>query len=98
MGAAVAVIVIKEQQVVEAFRRAGALDPGSAVSPAVIGVSDQAAFRRLRQYEVLREANSGTFYLDAQSWTSRRDQRRRLGLLLLLAVLLGALVLWMKKP
>ena len=97
MGAAVAVIVAKEKQIVNAFRRAGALEPGSSVSPISIGVTDRIAFRSLQRREVLREANPGTFYLDEQSWGDLRGMRRRIGLALLLAVLLGALVLWMQK-
>ena len=97
MGAAVAVIVIKEKQVVKAFRQAGAIDPGSAVVPTSIGVTNKIAFRKLLQHEVLREAGSGTFYLDEQSWENFRGQRRRLGLMLLLAVLIGALVLWTQR-
>jgi len=97
VGAAVAVIVAKEQKIVELFRRAGAVEPGSAVTPAGIGVPDMMAFRRLCQHDVLREAAPGTFYLDEQGWGELRGRRRRLGFMLLFAVLVGALVLWLKR-
>ena len=97
MGAAVAVILAKEKEIVDAFRRTGALDPGSSVSPTSIGVADRVAFRALQRREVLREATPGSFYLDEQSWSALRGMRRRMGLALLLAVLLGALLLWMRR-
>jgi hypothetical protein len=99
MGAgAVAVIVARERHIVDAFRRAGALDPRAAVVPATIGVSERIAFRKLRQHAVIRETTPGTFYLDEPSWEALRGQRRRMGLVLLLVILFAAVVMWMKNP
>ena len=98
MGAgAVAVIVAKEKHIVDAFQRARALSAESAVAPAAIGVSDEMAFRRLREHAVLREARPGYFYLDEPSWQALRAMRRRLGLTVLLVVLLAAVLVWMQR-
>jgi hypothetical protein len=64
------------------------------VSPASIGVSETITFDKLRKRAVVREAGPGTYYLDEPSWDALRALRRRLGFMLLLAVLLGALLLW----
>jgi len=41
---AVAVLVAKERRIVDAFRRAGAVDPRAAVTPSTIGVAERFAF------------------------------------------------------
>ena len=98
MGAgAVAVIVAKEKHIVDAFRRAGAFNAESAVTPATISVSERLAFRKLRQHAVLREARPGSFYLDEPSWQALRSMRRRLGLVWLLVIALAAVVVWMRS-
>lgn len=98
MGAsAVAVLVAKERHIVDAFRRAGAIDARSAVTPSTIGVAERLAFRKLRQHAVLREAGPGTFYLDEPSWEALRSMRRRLAVAWLIVVLIAALAVWMRS-
>ena len=80
MGAAVAVILIKERHIVEAFERAGATRAERAVVPEEIMVAQGgAAWRRLRSREILRESvpDSGTFYADSEAWQALRTMRRR---------------------
>jgi hypothetical protein len=94
MGAAVAVILSKERHVVDAFERAGAMAPERAKPAADLGVDPEAlAFRRLRRQAVIREPRPGEWYLDREVWGAVRESRRRLGLALLVAVLLAALLL-----
>jgi hypothetical protein len=95
---AVAVLVAKERRIVEAFRRAGAIDPRAAVVPSTIGVAERLAFRKLRQHAVLREVGAGAFYLDEPSWEALRSMRRRLGLICLLLALTAAVAVWMRNP
>ena len=98
MGAgAVAVLVAKERRIVDAFRRAGAVDPRAAVTPSTIGVAERFAFRKLRQHAVLRQAGPGAFYLDEPSWEALRSMRRRLALMLLLLMLVAAVAFWMRS-
>ena len=89
MGAsgAVAVILIKEKEIVSAFREAGATSPASAVSTESIGVHERIAFYKLRQRAVLREAGAGLYYVDEPSWEALRGQRWRIALLLAILIL-----------
>ena len=99
MGAAgVAVILVRERHIVDAFRRAGAVDPRSAVVPTTIGVAERLAFRKLCRRAVLREASTGLFYLDEPSWQALRALRRRVALIGLLIVLFAAVVFALRAP
>jgi hypothetical protein len=91
-------LVAKERHIVNAFRRAGAVDARAAVTPSTIGVAERLAFRKLRQHAVLREAGPGAFYLDEPSWEALRSMRRRLALVWLFVVLVAALAVWMRSP
>ena len=92
MGAAVAVILIKERHIVEAFERAGATSPDRALTPTDANVDDVGiGWRRLRDRAIVREASPGRFYLDVEVWEATRRTRRRV-LLVLLVVLAAALL------
>jgi hypothetical protein len=93
-SAVAAVVIAKEKRIVDAFRRGGAISVTSAVTPSVIGVSERAAFGRLRKRAVLQEASPGAFYLDEASWQALRATRRRMALGALLVVLLAAIIAW----
>ena len=89
MGAAAAVIIARERRLVEAFTVAGATSPERARPMDSLGIeSDGMALRRLQDHAVIREAEGGRFYLDLPSWQALRRMRRRLVLVLLLAVIL----------
>jgi hypothetical protein len=90
-----AILRRREQEVVDDFRAAGATSPGTAQSYDAIGLGESLAIRRLRNRAVLREASSGLFYLDEQSWEALRRTRRRLVVVILSIValmLLGMLL------
>jgi hypothetical protein len=87
MGAAAAVVLIKERHVVEAFERAGALSPDRALVPSDVGVETNGiGWRRLRDRAVVRESapGSGRFYLDVEVWEAQRRMRQRIMLVVLL--------------
>ena len=91
-GAAAAVILMRERQVVEAFERAGAVSPERAVSASDLNVDDSGiGWRRLRERAIVREVDPGRFYLDVEVWQAVRRMRRRVALALAI-VLLAALV------
>lgn len=92
MGAAAAVILMKERQVVDAFVRAGATSAASAAEPADLGV-DLAGVgaRRLVERAALRQTESGQWYLDLLVWEAVRRQRVRVLSVILLLVAFGAL-------
>lgn len=94
MGATVtAVIVLKERQIVAAFRSGGATSAASAATPASLGVPEHGIFRRLRNRAVLREARPGLFYLDEPSWEALGRLRRRIAFVVVVAALALALAL-----
>ena len=96
MGAGVAaVIVAKERRIVDAFRSAGATSPDRAIMVQDAGVGDGIALRRLRSHAVIREANSGLFYLDEEVWEALRRARHRMlfAVLIILIFWAGTLVL-----
>jgi hypothetical protein len=90
MGAAVAVILMKERQIVEAFERAGATSLGTSRSPTDLGVDPNGVgWRRLRERAIVREARPGTglYYLDAEVWQATRRTRRRVLAVVLIVML-----------
>jgi hypothetical protein len=92
MGAAVAVVLIKERHVADAFLRAGATSPGRAVVPEDLSVDlGGVGGRRLLRHAVLREAAPGRYYLDEPTWHAVRSTRRRIAFTLLVVIGLAAL-------
>lgn len=96
MGGAVAVILLKERQIVEAFERAGATSADHARRPEDVGVTPHGVgWRRLRERAVIRQAgptDDGRYYLDREVWLATRRMRRRLVIALAIAVLVVAVV------
>ena len=90
MGAAVAVILMKERQVVEAFERAGATTAAAGRSPTDLGIHpDGVGWRRLRERAIVRESSPGTglYYLDVEVWQATRRTRRRVIAMLVVIML-----------
>jgi len=87
MGAAAAAIIIKrEKDLVEHFRRARATSPQTAQSPDALGVEDNNfIWRRLVGSAVIREGTGGAYYLDEPSWEAMGRRRRRLAVIVLVA-------------
>lgn len=93
MGAAVAVVLIKERHVVEAFERAGATSMDRAMLPRDLQVDELGiGWRRLRERAIVREASAGRFYLDVEVWQASRRMRRRL-MAVMLVVIIAALLI-----
>jgi hypothetical protein len=81
MGAAVAVLFMRERHIVDAFVRAGSTRPDRTATPEDIGVERYGVgWRRLLAHDVLREwpADSGQYYLDQDLWRALRRRRRRM--------------------
>jgi hypothetical protein len=90
MGAAVAVILLKERQIVEAFERAGATTPSRGRTPSELDVdASGVGWRRLRDRAVVREASpgSGLFYLDTEVWQALHRARHRAILVVVVVVM-----------
>jgi hypothetical protein len=93
MGAAAAVILMKERQLIEAFERAGSLSAAQAVVPEDIGVDQSGVgWRRLRSRAVVRESGegSGRYYLDLEVWRAvRRTRFRVMAIVLIVGIAVG---------
>ena len=90
MGAAVAVILMKERQIVEAFERAGATTASRGRAASELDVEEGGiGWRRLRERAIVRESSPGTglYYLDVEVWQATRRTRRRVLLILLIVML-----------
>jgi hypothetical protein len=87
-AAAAAILLLRERELVDAFRAAGATEPAKAVSLTDLNVAPSIAFHRLQRRAVLRETESGLFYLDEPSWQALHGMRRRL-----IAVAVGVAIL-----
>jgi hypothetical protein len=94
LGAAVAVVIIRrrEEEVRQDFHRAGALQPLDARSLADVGLEENHIVRRMMKRAVIRESEPGMFYFDEEVWQSVRSMRRRMAIVLLVAMVLLLIV------
>jgi hypothetical protein len=101
MGAAIAAAAMRmrERQVIDDFRAAGATSPDRAQSYTAMGIGETLAVRRLRNRAVIREASPGAYYLDEEVWAAVRRTRIRMAttLLAILAVVLIGVMLGIIK-
>lgn len=92
MGSAMmAITMLRERQMAEAFERAGATSPEHARSLDEIGISMHGiGWGRLTRRAIVRESSPGLYYLDLPSWVATRKMRRQRSIILLILVLLVA--------
>ena len=97
MGAAVvaAAMRMREQEVIDDFRAAGATSPDRAQSYSAAGHGHYIAVRRLRNRAVIREAAPGVYYLDEEAWAAVRRTRRRLVTVFISILAILLLGLWL---
>jgi hypothetical protein len=100
MGAAgVAIILMKERHVAEAFERAGITSAEKARAPEELGVGMHGlGWRRLVERAIVREASPGKWYLDVPSWVATRRLRRRRSLVLFVLVIVAAAFIILNRP
>lgn len=91
MGAAVAVVLMKEKHVLRAFEDAGATSPDRARPLDALRVDpDGVGMRRLRDRAVVREASPGMFYVDTEvSEAVRRTRRRIIAIVAIVAAIIA---------
>jgi hypothetical protein len=90
MGAAAAILLRKERDIVDTYRGAGATSLDSARRADELDVSEHLAFHRLVRRAVLREGTEGRYYLDEPSWNALRRMRHRM--LIVVLVLLVVII------
>jgi hypothetical protein len=93
MGAAAAIILRKERDIVATYRGAGATRPDAARSPGELGIDQRMVHQRLVRRAVLRESGDGRYYLDEPSWEALRGIRHRLALVILVILVVVFIVL-----
>lgn len=93
-SAMAAILIKRERQLVDHFRRAGATTPGAARSPDELGVATRLAWERLVRRAVIREGAPGKYYLDEPSWEAQRALRRRVGVVMLVIGLMVVILAW----
>ena len=100
MGAAgVAIILMKERHVAEAFERAGITSAEKARAPEELGVGTHGlGWRRLVDRAIVREASPGRWYLDVPSWVATRRLRRRRSLVLFVLAIVAAAFIIFTRP
>lgn len=97
MGSGVAVALIKERHIVEAFERVGATTAERARTLDELGDlgvhAHGLAWHALRGRVIVREASAGRYYVDIELWQATRRRRRRvLFVILTLAVIMAAVL------
>ena len=98
-AAAIAIMRMKEREVVDDFRAAGALTPSTAQSYTAMGFGESRAVKRLHREAVIREVSPGLYYLDEEVWTAVRGNRRRRALLIgsvIVLIFIGVVVGFLK--
>jgi hypothetical protein len=92
-AAAVAVILMKERHIADAFRTAGATSAAAARLPQDLNVGMHGAgWRVLHRNAFVREAGEGRYYLDVPNWDASNRARRQRALIagiIVLALLLS---------
>jgi hypothetical protein len=90
MGAAVAIVVRKQREIVEVFEGARATSPDRARFPDELGIDTSHIFDGLVRRAVLRPIGDGRYYVDEPSWVAMRSTRRRVMVVLLVSAALLA--------
>jgi hypothetical protein len=91
MGAAAAAALLrKEREIVDAYVAAGATASDRARTPESLGVHEGVALGKLRNRAVLRPGQGDGLYVDRATWDALQALRRRLALVLLVIVAIGA--------
>jgi len=90
---------MREREIIDDFRAAGALSPSTAQSYTAVGLGQSLALRRLHNRAVIREAAPGLYYLDEEVWDAVRGTRMRIALVFLtiLVILMIGLALGVIK-
>jgi hypothetical protein len=97
-SAAAAIVIKREKDLVEHFRNAGATSPQTAQSPDALGVDfNNLVWRMLAKDAVIREGAVGgdAYYLDEPSWEALGRRRRRVAVIVGIAVIALGLSLYL---
>lgn len=88
MGAAAAVIMRRQRDIVETFRAAHATSAETARGTGELGLDENHIFHGLIRRAVIRPTSDGRYYLDEPSWRALGSMRRRAAAIILFVVVL----------
>jgi hypothetical protein len=89
-----AVVARKRKAIIEAFRRAGATNPGAARTLQDVGLPPTLLTEVLKLRHVLVEVEAGRFYLDTKREQETARTRGAIVVIVVLVLLVLVLVLW----
>lgn len=94
-----AYIIIKQNEYMKKFRRAGATDPMRALPLAELGIKPDRIFRKMEVKSIFRPGRAaGTYYMDANAAEEFVEARRRRAFyMLLLIVVVAALMFFLSR-
>lgn len=87
-----ALIAVRRKKIEQAFRSAGAMSPGAAVSLDTIGVRMGPVFHRMVRSRVIEAAGPGLFYLDEVRCAQAARTRRWIVIGVVLIAVVGAIL------
>lgn len=88
MGAAAAVILRKQRDIVHVFQGARATSPETARIPDQLGIDENLVFKGLVRRAIVRPAGGGRYYVDEPSWNAMHTIRKRMLVVLMFALLM----------
>ncbi len=94
MGVAAAVAARRRRKITGAFREAGALAAGKAVSRHELGLRSSAILRRLVRTGVLVDCGDGRYYLDEEAEARAHHMRVHRFTLLMTVLVLVLVAVW----
>jgi hypothetical protein len=97
MGAAAAIIIRRQRDIVETFQGARATSVQTARHPGELGVEEDRIFRGLIRRAVIRPSEDGRYYLDEPSWVALGSMRRRIALMIMLLVILAGATIFFSQ-
>lgn len=90
-----AYVIIKQNEYVKKFRKAGAIDAARARPLVELGVKDDRIFRKMRDRDVFRPGRTpDTFYMDEGAAEDFVEARRRRAFYMLLLILVVAALMF----
>jgi uncharacterized membrane-anchored protein len=87
-------VIIKQNQYMRVFRKAGATNPGQARTLSSFGLRESRIFLRMVEKGVFVNAGSDAYYINRDAAEDFVAARRKRALTALVLVLLGLLLLW----
>ena len=94
-GISGAVIIRKQNQYMDKFYRAGAVDGIHSINPKDIGIRNNLIFKRMVRREIFIDAGGGRYYMDIQRAREFKNLRRRRAMIALIIVVIFLVICYL---